>query len=760
MFPLVLELANLDGTNGFAINGVQIGDQLGTAVGGAGDVNGDGLQDFIVGASTADPNGLSSGQAYVLFGRQGGFPNNFNISALNGSNGFRINGLAELDLTGYSVSGAGDVNGDGLGDIIIGAYGADTTAASAGRSYVIFGQREGFSGDLELSTLNGTNGFVLNGIDADDFSGFSVSGAGDVNGDGLDDLFIGAYGANPNSSLVGQGYVVFGQQAGFGANLTFSALTGSNGFRITGISPEDQAGYAVSQIGDVNNDGIDDLLIGAPSADPNGFSSGQAYVVFGRSGGFPANLGLSALNGSTGFRINGLSEEGRLGSAVSGAGDFNGDGINDFMVGAPNADRNTTASGRVYVVFGRSGGFPATFNLSELNGTNGFVLNGAAGEDQVGAAISSAGDINDDGFDDLLIGAPGADPNGLSSGRSYVVFGRTGSYSAQLDLSDLDSADGFQINGISAGDESGRSLSRIGDVNGDGVDDLIISAPNADPDGNSSAGESYVIYGQPGPIAGLVFELPTVNATDLDRGINVNLETGKLQILVGSRLIDRAFANYTGIRGSNFQDQLLGSGVRNFITGNGGGDRIRGFGNNDRLIGGAGADTLFGGAGDDQIGGNTGNDQLIGENGNDSLVGGSNNDNLVGGAGSDKLWGDIGADRLQGDGGSDRFRFGMREAFSRTRMGIDRVVDFRVGIDKIVLDRTTFTNFRSNTPSFTRVRNLEEAARSRALITYVRSEGALFYNANGRQNGFGSGGQFALLQNQAALTAADFVIQA
>lgn len=760
MFPSVLELANLNGTNGFAINGIQIGDQLGTSVSGAGDVNGDGLQDFIIGASAADPNGLSSGQAYVLFGRQGGFPNNFNVSALRGGDGFRINGLAESDFTGYSVSGAGDINGDGLSDLIVGAYGADAGAASAGRSYVIFGQSGGFSADLEVSALDGTDGFVLNGIDADDFSGFSVSAAGDVNGDGLDDLFIGAYGANPNNALVGQGYVVFGQQSGFGASLTLSALTGTNGFRITGISPEDQAGYAVSTIGDVNNDGVDDLLIGAPNADPNGFSSGQAYVVFGRSGGFPANLALSSLNGSTGFRMDGLSQEGNLGFSVSGAGDFNGDGINDFMVGAPRADLNTTASGRVYVIFGRSGGFPATFNLSELNGTNGFVLNGAAGEDRLGAALSSAGDINDDGLDDLLIGAPGADPNGLSSGRSYVVFGRSGNYSAQLNLGNLDGVNGFQMNGVSAGDEAGRSLSQIGDINGDGIDDIIIGAPNADPDGNSSAGQSYVIYGQPGDIPGLTLNSPTINATNLGRAIIANLRSSTLQILGGSRVINRSVQGYTNIRGSNLGDVLAGSEAINAIFANGGNDRIRGFGGNDRLDGGAGQDNILGGDGNDRIDGSSGSDNLYGENGGDYLLGGNSNDVLIGGSGDDRLWGNVGSDRLRGDAGRDRFLFDMGRAFELTPMGIDRIVDFRPGQDKIVLDRTTFTAFRNTPVSFASVRDLRAAATSQALITYIRSEGLLLYNANGRQGGFGAGGRFALLLNQAALTANDFAIQA
>ena len=130
-----------------------------------------------------------------------------NLSALDGDNGFILNGIDGYDYSGQSVSGAGDINGDGFDDLIIGARGADNMAGDsyAGESYVVFGKSSGFSAGLDLSTLTGSNGFVLNGIDSDDDSGFSVSGAGDVNGDGFDDLIIGAYRASPN----GNGSVIY-----------------------------------------------------------------------------------------------------------------------------------------------------------------------------------------------------------------------------------------------------------------------------------------------------------------------------------------------------------------------------------------------------------------------------------------------------------------------------------------------------------------------------------------------------------------------
>ncbi len=571
-------LSTLNGRNGFVINGIDSFDFSGFSVSTVSDINGDGFDDVIIGAARTDSNSASyAGESYVVFGKAGGFNSSFNLSQLNGSNGFAIKGIDANNFSGFPVSGdAGDINGDGFSDLLIGAKQADSNGQSnAGKSYVIFGKAEGFNASLNLSTLNGKNGFALNGIDTDDYSGTSVSFAGDINGDGFDDLIIGAANADPNNQyLAGSSYVVFGKMGGFGTNLNLSQLNGSNGFKLDGLAGRDRLGASVSSAGDINDDGFDDLIIGAFGADPNAQSyAGSSYVVFGKVGGFGASLNLSTLNGSNGFALNGINTYDNLGGSVSSAGDVNGDGFSDLIIGAAGADPNGQESaGSSYVVFGKEGGFNSSINLSILNGSNGFALKGIDTYDNSGRPVSTAGDVNGDGFDDLLIGASGAEPNGQSyAGESYVVFGKAGGFDASLNLSDINSSNGLVLNGINgdndSGDRSGSSLSSAGDVNGDGFDDLMIGAYRANPNGQKWAGESYVVFGR-----------------DFTKSVT-----------------------------------QAGTTVNDTLTGTAGDDILVGDLGNDRLIGGLGIDVLYGGAGNDILSFGRIDRRLNGGSGTDTL---------------------------------------------------------------------------------------------------------------------------------------------
>lgn len=477
----VIDLGNL-GSGGFLIDGADAGDLSGKSVSGAGDVNGDGLADLIVGASRADPNGdTDAGKSYVVFGKSS--PSTVDLGNLNGD-GFRIDGIDAGDTLGTSVSGAGDVNGDGLADLIIGASAADPNGdSSAGESYVVFGKVSTDAVDLENL---GSGGFRIEGIDPVDLSGTSVSSAGDVNGDGLADLIIGATFADPNGdTFAGESYVVFGKSSSTTVDL---GNLGNGGFRIDGIDVDDRSARSVSGAGDVNGDGFADIIVGAYWADPNGQSNaGESYVVFGGT-----NVGVVDLGnlGKGGFRIDGIDTGDISGASVSGAGDVNGDGLSDLIVGATGADPNGNSNaGESYVVFGKAS--TTAVELGNL-GNGGFRIDGIDQDDFSGISVSGAGDVNGDGLSDLIVGAHNADPSGRSgAGESYVVLGKASTSS--VDLGNLGS-DGFRIDGVDTSDNSGISVSGAGDVNGDGLADLIIGAIGADPNGNNDAGESFVVF--------------------------------------------------------------------------------------------------------------------------------------------------------------------------------------------------------------------------------------------------------------------------
>ena len=494
-FPPVLELSSIDGTNGFYFNGESEEDNAGFSVSGLGDFNGDGIDDPIIGAPYASPNGNYSGRSYILFGSATGFSEANDLSDLNGSNGFAISGQVANDRFGHSVSAAGDLNNDGLDDLVVGARYANANGNNSGRSYVLFGSSQKWSAEFDLADIDGINGFTIDGEAAEDSAGQSVSNAGDVNGDGIDDLIVGAYGNDVNGDYSGRSYVVFGSAANWPINFQLSSIDASSGIVFNGEAGGGSSGNSVSDAGDFNGDSIDDIIIGAENLDSNEDRSGRSYLIFGSETVPSKAFELSDLNGSNGFAMNGQLEFDRAGQAVSSAGDINGDGFDDLLVSAPTADVNDTSSGSVYVLFGSASTASSAIELASLDGQDGFIINGQQGGDTIGGSISGAGDLNGDGIDDFVIGAMFVDTNGENSGRSYIIFGTSATQSSPFNLGSLDGRNGFVIDGAEEGDRAGASVSSAGDINGDGMDDLIIGASETDT-AAFYAGRVYVVYGR------------------------------------------------------------------------------------------------------------------------------------------------------------------------------------------------------------------------------------------------------------------------
>jgi len=380
-----------------------------TSSGTVADFNGDGYADLVVGA----PGVLSNtGRAYVYLGSAGGLPMTPSTT-LTGPDG------AEGSF-GYSVASAGDVNGDGYADLVVGAY-------RVGRTYVYLGSASG---------LASTPATALTCPDGANVS--SVAGVGDVNGDGYADLVVGAYGA---MSLTGRAYVYLGSAGGLATTPT-TVLTGPDG-------PGGLFGRSVAGTGDINGDGYADLVVGASSAMS---LTGRAYIYLGSAGGL-ATMPATALTGPDGAG-------GNFGFSVANAGDVNGDGYADLVVGAYQA---MSSIGRVFVYLGSASGLVAT-PATALTGPDGVGR-------YFGWSVASAGDVNGDGYADLVVGA-------LHVGGAYVYLGSA----SGLPMTPSTALTApIASGGVGTVREFGHSVASAGDVNGDGYADLVVGATGEGP---------------------------------------------------------------------------------------------------------------------------------------------------------------------------------------------------------------------------------------------------------------------------------------
>ncbi len=431
--------------------------QFGSSVATAGDVNGDGFSDVIVGASYYDNGQTDEGRIYVYHGSATGLSAAANWTAESDQASARM---------GFSVSTAGDVNGDGYSDIIASAVLYDNGSANEGGVFVWYGSASGL----------GANGTIANADWSAESNqttaqlGWSVSTAGDVNGDGYSDVITGARLYDNGQTDEGRVFIWFGSASGPVANGT----PGNANWSAESNQSNSHFGMSVSTAGDVNGDGYSDVIIGSQDYDNGQTDEGRTFLWFGSATGPTANG--TPLNANWSGESN--QTDASYGNSVATAGDINGDGYSDIIIGASLYDSVQTDEGRVYIYNGSSSGPSLSANRTiEINQDSA----------NFGNCVAPAGDVNGDGYSDVIIGAPNFDSLQNNEGRAYVYFGGSSGLSKSAD---------WTARSNQADANFGNSVATAGDINGDGYSDVIVGAPLFD-NGQTDEGEASVYNGSP-----------------------------------------------------------------------------------------------------------------------------------------------------------------------------------------------------------------------------------------------------------------------
>lgn len=484
-----------------------------------GDFNNDGYDDFMIGVYYNSEGGSHAGKIYLYYG-----------SATRLADGDLTDADAafigsEGRIAGSDLSGDADINNDGCADVLIGAEGIYlTSSAIDGRVYLLYGRGTGcasttaYSGDY---TLDSSADAIFTGKTSGDYAGTGVAVAQDVNGDGYDDIVIGADGNDDSYSNAGITYLIYGKSSQFSGTINLKrvdtvttvtmgtspyavtlTMPAISGIMIKGAATNDYSGISVASAGDVNNDGYGDILIAKTGG---GSGPSQVYLIRGSSS--LASMSLSSANAN-------YTPEANLDYAIDlpdNHGDLNNDGCDDIVIGASKYDNSGTDTddGRVYVVYGTtetSSGITSSIkNIGDVKSTSiikkcsagspvknralssaDVIYTGESSYYEAGDSLSFAADTNGDGYDDLLIGAP-MDRSEVTPGRTYLIYGSRSLASASLSTADIIFTD-------DAWYHNGRSVAGGGDYDGDGVPDLLVIVSGSDHSTSSSYGAAYVVY--------------------------------------------------------------------------------------------------------------------------------------------------------------------------------------------------------------------------------------------------------------------------
>ena len=427
-------------TASWTSEGDQASAEFGYAVASAGDVNGDGYGDVIIGAQRYDNGETNEGRAYVYLG---------SASGLGATAAWTAESNQAFAEFGHSVASAGDVNGDGYGDVVIGAEGYDNGSADEGRAFLYLGSAAG---------LAASPAWTAESDQASALFGISVGSAGDVNADGYADVIVGAWAYDNGQTDEGRAYMYLGSASGLSTTAAWTAEGDQSG-----------ANFAVSvaSAGDMNGDGYGDVVVGAYRYDTRVSDEGRVFVYFGSAAGLSAPAGPMAESDQ---------DSAYFGILVGSAGDVNGDGYGDLVVGAYGYDNGQTDEGRAFVYLGSATGFsnlaPWTAESDQAGGN-------------LGISVASAGDVNGDGFGDLVVGAYAWDNGQSNEGRVAVYLGSSSGLAASAAWTRESDQDGAYL---------GQAVASAGDVNGDGYGDVLVAAHFYD-NGQTDEGRAFLYLG-------------------------------------------------------------------------------------------------------------------------------------------------------------------------------------------------------------------------------------------------------------------------
>jgi UDP-3-O-[3-hydroxymyristoyl] glucosamine N-acyltransferase len=477
--------SGLGSTAASTVESNQVDSEFGVTLGAAGDVNGDGYADLIVGSPFWDTTSANAGRAWAYLGSSSGI-----VPTAH----WFVDGIGNREYA-RAVAGAGDLNGDGLGDVIVGQPRHEFPSTNEGRAWVYYGS----STAMAVEPARTYEGNVANA-----FVGYDVTSVGDLNGDGYDDVAVGAYGASNGESAEGLVHIHLGSPTkGASQAMTPDQVLESN-------EPNSQFGISVAGAGDVDGDGYGDLLVGAPQIDAGQTNEGRAYLFRGSASG---------LIPTPAWTFDGNETEAQNGFQVAGAGDVNKDGYADVLVAAPYGDDGQADEGVVRLFLGSASGLSAT--PAWTSGAN--QANAAWGW-----SISTAGDVNGDGYADVLVGAYLYDQNTTNDGAVALFLGGASGLAASPVRT-------YSPGG--ANSELGKAVAWVGDINADSYADFVIGAPDYNG-GQASEGRIWIYYGNPTP--------PTTAAQFIE-GNTTNAQFGK------------ALSGAGDVNGDGYSDLLVGA---------------------------------------------------------------------------------------------------------------------------------------------------------------------------------------------------------